>query len=82
MDNVSFKDRIVERLDQLSGEQQREVWEYIETLQDRPRGEPGYLFLERTKHLHIDPEDLKLMEQAIEEDCERIDDEPDVNFPE
>jgi hypothetical protein len=46
----------------------------------RPKGESGELFLQRTVSIHIDADDLRLMEQAIEAEFERVDDLPEVNF--
>ncbi|MBI1258233.1 MAG: hypothetical protein GC204_12240 [Chloroflexi bacterium] len=79
---MTTKEQIIERIDELNEDQQREILETIDRIKNRPKGEPGWLFLERTKAIHIDPEDLKLMEQAIEEEFENIDPEPDVNFDE
>jgi hypothetical protein len=81
MADVSFEEELIERVRRLDAEKQRKVLDYVRDL-ERPKGESGRVFLERTQHVHIDPDDLKLMEQAIEEWCERIDDFPEVNFDE
>jgi hypothetical protein len=79
---MTTKEQIIQQLDTLNENQQREILDTITRVKNRPRGEPGWLFLERTKDIHIDPEDLRLMEQAIEEEFENIEEEPDVNFDE
>jgi hypothetical protein len=38
-----------------------------------PKGISGREYLERTKDIHISPDDLELLRQAIEEECERMD---------
>lgn len=70
MADISFEDEIIERVRKLDAENQRKVLEYVRSL-PTPKGTPGKVFLERTRDIHIDPDDLKLMEQAIEEWCER-----------
>jgi hypothetical protein len=49
---------------------QQQVLDYIRSL-ERPHGEPGWRFLERTRDVHIDSSDLEAMRQAIVENCER-----------
>ncbi len=63
----------------LPPEQQDALVEYVAKLA-RPRGTPGKIFLERTKHLHISDEDAQAMIQAIEEAFEQVEDFPEVNF--
>lgn len=51
---------------------QREVVEYARSLaKPRPRGVSGKEFLALTGT--IEPDDIELMKQAIEEGCERVD---------
>ncbi|MBE2270038.1 MAG: hypothetical protein IAE80_17505 [Anaerolinea sp.] len=78
---TSYLERIMDVVKQLDAEKQKRVLEFVTEI-ERSKGEPGWLFLERTAHVHIDPEDLRLMQQAIEEDCEQIDDDPGIEFPE
>lgn len=75
---MTTKEEIIERLDELNEDQQREILRTIETLKSRPKGEPGWLFLERTKNIRFDDDMIK----AIEEAFDNIDDDPDVNFDE
>lgn len=77
---MDYKAQILEQIDDLNEDQQREILDAVLRVKNRPKGEPGRLFLERTKDIRFDPEELMLMEQAIEEACENIDPEPDVNF--
>ncbi|MEO8395998.1 MAG: hypothetical protein ABI700_23585 [Chloroflexota bacterium] len=79
---MTTKERIIEVISNLDENRLREILETALAVKNRPQGEPGWLFLERTKNIHIDPEDLKLMAQAIEEEFETIGDEHDVNFDE
>ena len=72
MASVSLKEQIMSQLDRLTAEQQKLVLSYTKAL-TRPRGISGKEFIERTRDIHIDPEDLRQMEQAIEEEFERID---------
>jgi hypothetical protein len=69
---TTIKQQIIEQLDALTEEQQKRVLAFTASLV-RPRGEPGSLLLERTRDIHIAPDDLEKMKQVIEEDCERID---------
>ena len=61
-----------EHLEQLSERKQREVVEYARSLaKPHARGISGKEFLAITGT--IEPNDLELMKQAIEEGCERVD---------
>lgn len=64
--------RIFDEVRKLDSGQQQQVLAYIRSL-ERPRGEPGWQFLERTRDIHINPADLETMRQAIEEHCEKVD---------
>lgn len=75
---MTTKEEIIERLDELNEDQQREILDAIFRVQNRPKGEPGWLFLERTKNIRFDDDMIK----AIEAEFENIDDDPDVNFDE
>jgi hypothetical protein len=68
----SIREEIIQQLDRLSPEQQRQVLDFARGLA-RPRGESGREFIEKTRHIQISPEDLQAMQDAIEEECERID---------
>lgn len=81
MEKISYEREILDALHKLNVDQQRRVLEFAQGL-TRPKGEPGWLFLERTRDIHIEPDDLKAMEQAIEEACEQIHDFPEVNLDE
>ena len=68
----SLEKEILDQLDRLSPENQRRVLEFARSL-STPRGvtvDQLYAFAGS-----ISPEDLKLMQEAIEEGCEQI--EPD-----
>ena len=72
MASLSLKEQIISQLDQLTAEQQELVLGYTKALA-RPRGVAGKEFIARTRDIHIDPDDLRQMEQAIEEEFERLD---------
>lgn len=76
---TTYEQQIIEQIRDMSDEQQRQVLEFTRTLK-RPKGISGKEFLERTKDIHIDSEDLKRMQEAIEEAFERPSDFPEVNF--
>lgn len=65
-------DRIVEQLKALPYESQQRVLEFARGLQDStPHGLPGDRLLRFAGV--IPPDDLQLMQQTIEEGCERVD---------
>lgn len=70
---------LLERVRKLSLGDQRLVMDLVERLA-RPRGESGKEFLDGTQNVHIAPTELAIMEQAIEDACERISGFPEVNF--
>jgi hypothetical protein len=72
MDPISLKKEILGRIDTLSYELQRKLLEYIDFLTQKvPKGIPGKQLLKFAGS--ISQGDLKAMEQAIEDGCERID---------
>jgi hypothetical protein len=79
MDEQTLEQAIIALVHRLDAAKQRQVLEYAQGL-TRPKGEPGELFLQRTVSIHIDADDLRLMEQAIEAEFERVDDLPEVIF--
>ncbi|MBZ0281628.1 MAG: hypothetical protein K8L97_12885 [Anaerolineae bacterium] len=81
MSDITLEQEIMDVVRKLNIEEQRTVLEQARRLAE-PKGEPGWLFLERTQNIHIAADDLKLMEQAIEEAFEKIDDLPEVKFDE
>ena len=62
----------MKQIDGLTPQQQEEVLAYTSRL-TRPRGESGKTFLTATAHIHIDPTDLAAMQQAIDEEFEKVD---------
>ncbi|HJQ67458.1 MAG TPA: hypothetical protein VKA70_00690 [Blastocatellia bacterium] len=69
MANQSLQKEILDHLNKLPIEQQRQVLDFTRTLA-KPVGKQGKELLHFAGG--IDPEDLKLMSQAIEQDCEQI----------
>jgi hypothetical protein len=65
------RQRILERLDQLSEGEQRKLLEFAENLPSTLRGTPGRDLLKYFGT--IDSEDCRRMEEAIEAGCERVD---------
>lgn len=72
-----IKEAILEQLDRLDSKKQQQVLDFARALaveEQEPRGVPGTVLLEFFQSLDpIDPQDLRMMEEAIEEGCERID---------
>ncbi|MFL6235725.1 MAG: hypothetical protein ACJ76N_21515 [Thermoanaerobaculia bacterium] len=66
-----IKQKILDRLDQLSEREQRKVLEYAENLSSVPKGTPGKDLLKFFGT--IDPEECRRMEEAIEAGCGRVD---------
>jgi hypothetical protein len=69
MANLSLQEEILDQLDKLHVEQQRQVLDFARTLA-RPVGKHGKDLLYFAGGINAD--DLKLMAQAIEQDCEQI----------
>jgi mRNA-degrading endonuclease RelE of RelBE toxin-antitoxin system len=74
MVNISYKQEILEQLDSLSTEQQRQVLEFVREVQ-RPSGEPGPSLVQHAREIRFPHEDLEEMKRVIEEEFERVDDE-------
>lgn len=70
MSPAQTRKRILERLDQLSEGEQRQILEFAERLPG-PKGTSGKDLLEYFGT--IDPEDCRRMEETIEAGCERVD---------
>ena len=69
MANQSIQKEILEQLDKLHIEQQRQVLDFARAMAG-PVGKPGKELLRFAGD--IDIEDLRLMSQAIEQDCEQV----------
>ena len=74
MDKPLLEEEILNVVHRLKPEEQQQVLEFARALpgNSRPRGVPASQLFELAKDL-FDPEDVKEMMKAIEEDCERID---------
>ena len=69
---TSIVDRVTEEVRALAPELQRRVLEFARTLAvSTPRGVPGRQLLQFTGELT--PEDARLMREAIEQGCEKVD---------
>jgi hypothetical protein len=64
---TTYEQELLEEARRLDPEQRRRVLAYARALRTRPKGLSGKEFLARTKDIHIEADDLKRMEQAIEE---------------
>ncbi len=72
MVNSTLERELHEQLERLPEPKQREVVEYARVLAaEKPKGISGKEFLALTGT--IEPDDIALMKQAIEEECERVD---------
>jgi hypothetical protein len=65
--NNNFQDEF----EKLTPDQQAEVMSFLRALRGTPVGTPGHQLLDLAGT--ISPEDLKLMEEAIEQGCEQVD---------
>jgi hypothetical protein len=71
MTSSQMKQKLLERMDQLSEGEQRKLLEYAENLPSPLKGTPGKDLLKFFGT--IEPDDCRRMEEAIEEGCERVD---------
>jgi hypothetical protein len=71
MTSSQIEQKILERLDQLSEGEQRQVLKFAENLRAEPKGTPGRDLLKFFGT--IDSEDCRRMEEAIETGCEPVD---------
>jgi len=72
MSSSVLEKEIIEQINRLAQDEQRRVLEFVRALaHSRPGGESGRNLLKWVGC--IPPEDLKEMEQAIEEGCEGVD---------
>ena len=71
MSSSQIKQKIIERLDELSEGEQRKLIEFAEHLPAITKGTPGRELLRFFGT--IDSEDCRRMEAAIEAGCERVD---------
>ena len=69
---AAIEQELLEQIRKLDTEQQKQVLDFVRQL-NRPQGELGKDFLERTSKIHISKEDLEEMKRVAEEDEERID---------
>lgn len=70
--NVSIIDEVTEQLRAMPQHLQRQVLEFVQSLvKSQVRGTPGRQLLQFSGS--IPSEDLQLMHEAIEQDCEQVD---------
>jgi hypothetical protein len=69
---AAMEQELLEQFKKLSAEQKKQVLNFVHRLV-QPEGETVRDFWERTRDIHISPEDLAIMKQVAEEDEERID---------
>ena len=68
MENTVFKQQILSALDKLNKRQQESLLAFIKSLiEKKPDNKPDILKMSGK----IEKDDLKLMEKAIQEDCEK-----------
>ncbi len=68
---AAIEEEIIQRITHLSAEKQRRVLDFVRDL-DAPQGIRGEDFIALAHELNFDPADLEEMRLAIEEGCERI----------
>lgn len=77
---MNLEQEILAEAKKLNPDQQRLILAYARALATRPKGMSGKAFLEATQNIHIDPDDLKRMEEAIEAEFEQVRDLPEVDL--
>jgi hypothetical protein len=72
--NTPVVDKVIEQLNELPSEMQWRVLEFTRALAaSAPRGVPGTQLLQFAGTISLD--DLHLMQQAIEDGCEKVDED-------
>lgn len=72
MTNISIIDEVIEQLKAMPQHLQSQVLEFAQTLaKSQVRGTPGQQLLQFAGS--ISPEDIQLMREVIEQDCEQVD---------
>lgn len=81
MAEISYTKQILEVVENLDAEKQREVLDFARGLK-RPQGITGKEAIRIARELNFPKEDLEEMMRAIEEEFERIDDFPEIDLDE
>ena len=71
MTTISLPQQIFREVQSLPNDQQQQVWQYVQALRQSYPPKPGSALADLAGT--ISPEDLRLMQEAIEEGCEQID---------
>lgn len=79
MTDSLYVDQIIHYVEKLDTEKQRQVLEYAQSL-SKPKGISGRELIQLAHELNFDPQDLVEMQQAIEEECEQLEDFPEVDL--
>ena len=77
--NVNYEEEILKILRTLDDRKKQEVLNYLRII-DSPKGELGKNLIEDSRNLNFDAVSLKEMEDAINEDCEIVEDFRDINL--
>ena len=72
MSTLTIKQQIIEKLEHLTPEQQARALDFIASI-SLPPGTPGKEAVRLLSEIKIDLDDLQRMEQAIEEEFEKVD---------
>jgi hypothetical protein len=82
MDTKTLEQEMLTEIRKLDPEMQTHLLEIVRGLANptRYKGEPGWSFVKAARQVNISAEDLQLMEDAVEEWCERVDEFPEVDF--
>jgi hypothetical protein len=79
---TTLEQEVLDELRRMSPSKQREALEAVRRINIHPEGEPGWKIIQHARAINFPLEDLEEMERAIEEACEEIEDDPEVNFDE
>lgn len=82
MDTKTLEQEILSEVRKLDFEMQTHLLEIVRRLAkpNQVIGEPGPEFVNAVRQVNISSDDLQLMEAAIEEWCERVDEFPEIDL--
>ena len=82
MDTTTLEQEILTEVRKLDPQMQNHLLEIVRGLANpiRYKGESGSSFVKAARQVDVSTEDLQLMEAAIEEWCEHVDEFPKVDF--
>jgi len=77
---MTYEQELLEEARRLDPEQRRRVLAYARALRTRPKGMSGKEAIRIAREINFDSDELALMQQAIEEAFEQVDEFPEVDL--